>query len=106
MWAAIGTNLKMTEGDFGVPVVFSVNGVDFTGSDSIKLTVKDAVNGTEKFNKVITGVSGNTFQMMLSQAESGQLTVGQYVYSLDWYINNVFNCNLVSASSFTVIDKA
>lgn len=105
MWAAVGTNLKMAEGDYGVPIVFSIKNVEFSGFDSIRLTVKDTVNGTGIFTKTISDLSGNTFQIMLTSAESALIPVGEYVYALDWYINDVFLCNLVPVGLITVLDK-
>ena len=106
MWAALGTNLKMTEDDYGVPIYFSVKNAKFSTLDSIKLTVKDTINGTEKFSKTISNLSGNIFQLYLTAAESALLPIGQYIYSLDWYCNEVFLCNLVAASSLIVTEKA
>lgn len=105
MWSAVGTNLKMVEGDYGVPVVFSVKNVEFSGLDAIKLTVKNTVNGEAIFEKTVSNLTGNTFNIALTAAETALLPVGQYVFALDWYTNNVFMCNLVAVGQLSVLEK-
>ena len=106
MWAVSGTDLRMTEGDYGIELPVTISGTTLTASDSVKLTLKDTMNGTTKLEKVFTDISQNTFDLTLTAEESEGLPVGNYVYSLDWFQDGVFMCNIITAATFKVVDKA
>ena len=105
MWAVIGNDLKMTEGDYGLQLPVTISGTTFTASDEVMFTLKDRVNGSTILTKTFANIEDNTFNLELTEAESAQLSVGKYVYSLDWYQNGNFMCNIVPVASFKVGEK-
>lgn len=106
MWAVSGNDLQMAEGDFGIQLPVTVNGTTLTASDSLKITFKTRKNGQTILEKEFTDISQNTVNLELTAAESALFPVGLYVYSLDWYQNGVFMCNIVLCAPFKVVDKA
>ena len=106
MWAAIGNNLKMAEGDFGIALPITITGPTFTSSDAVKLTIKDKNNGSVLLEKDFSNISQNTVSLELTSAETALLPVGGYVYSLDWYQLGHFMCNIILSARFEVEDKA
>ena len=106
MWAVTGLNLNMTEQDYGVQLPVEVRGAEFGPADTIKLVIKEKMNGPSILEKDFTNLSENIFNLVLTQAESNSLPVGDYVYRLDWYNNGSFMDCLVERSHFKVVDKA
>ena len=109
MWALItedGANISMVEGDYGIILPISVSGIEIGFDDVIKVTVKDGKNGNTIVEKNFTGIEDNVIPLSFSAAESADLTVGKYVYNLDWYHNSVFLCNIVNCAMLKVVDKA
>lgn len=93
----------MTEGDYGIELPITVSGVTLGASDSLKITI---ANGTPIIEKEFSDISQNTVNLFLTESESALLPVGTYVYSLDWYQNGSFLCNIVPFGLFEVGDKA
>ena len=106
MWAVNGQDLKMCEGDWGVELPITITGATFSASDEVKLTIKTAVNGDVILTKTFTNISQNTVDLELTEAESALLSVGTYAYSLDWYQDSAFLCNIIPFALFKVVDKA
>lgn len=106
MWAVNGTDLAMTEGDWGVALPITVSGVTITSGDELVLTIKSARNGTTLVEKTFSDITNNTVNLELTEAESALLGVGRHVYSLDWYQDGAFLCNIIPLSEFRVVDKA
>lgn len=106
MWGVVGYNLTMAEGDFGISLPITVTGPTFTAQDSVKLTVKDSMNGNTLLEKDYTNITQNTVNLELTSAETALLPVGLYVYSLDWYQLGHFLCNIIPAAGWKVVDKA
>lgn len=104
MWAVNGNHLTMTEGDWGVELPVKISGVTFTASDAVRIVIKkgETVLATRDF----TNISENTVNLELTEAESALFSVGTYVYSLDWYQNGAFMCNIIPSAVFKVVDKA
>ena len=48
----------------------------------------------------------NTVELSLTEAQSALLPVGDYVYALDWYRDEVFMCNIIPQGVFRVVKKA
>ena len=94
----------MSEGDFGVELPITISGVTLGAGDSIKITI--ANGNTPVIQKEFTNILQNTIGFELTEAESALLPVGDYVYSMDWYQDGVFLCNLVPFALFKVGDKA
>lgn len=99
MWSVDENEITMCEGDYGIDLPISIEGAELSVGDSLMITIKDVINGTEYLQKSFTD------SLSLTAAESAQLPVGKYVYALDWYRNSTFLCNIIPKSKFTVVDK-
>ena len=104
MWNVDGLYLSMVDGDYGIALPFTFDGITPAASDSMLLTIK-AVDGTtalieKTFENPVSGIS-----LELTEAESALLPVGVYNYSLDWYRNGVFMCNIIPTAFLKVVDK-
>lgn len=106
MWYTKANDIQMTEGDFGIDLPIKIIGPTFDEYDQVKLTVKDRMNGTTILEKFFSDVQENEIKLVLTASESARLPVGIYVYSLDWYQDGHFLCNLLPASVYKVVDKA
>ena len=105
MWVVNGSNLQMAEGDYGLTLPITIDGAELSTADTIKLTIKRTRNGDTVIEKDMTPTD-NTVNFVITATETAKLFVGVYVYSLDWYQNGVFMCNLVLCAPFKVVDKA
>ena len=106
MWKVNAYTLLMTEGDFGVELPITISGTTLAASDSVKLTIKKSVDGDVVLDKTFTNISNNTFNLVLTEAETALLPVGTYVYVLDWYQSGTFMCNIIERADFKVVNKA
>ena len=93
----------MVEGDFGLELPITVSGVTLAANDEIK--VKIAKGDSIIIEKTYDNISNNTVKLTLTEAESALLPVGNYCYSLDWYQDDAFMCNVIQRSGFKVVDK-
>jgi hypothetical protein len=100
------TDITMTEGDYGVSIPFVVQGVTIDAGDSVLLTIKKEKNGKEILEKNFTNIVANTIDVSFTEAETDDLKIGSYVYTLDWYKNGVFMYCLVNNAKLKVEDKA
>ena len=98
-WTVDENEITMCEGDYGIELPITVTGVELTEDDSLMITIKDAMNGNQLLQKSFKEA------LSLTAVESTQLPVGKYVYSLDWYQNAVFMCNIIPKAPFKVVDK-
>ena len=105
MWVVKGYELKMTEGDYGVELPVTVHGTELQLADQIKITIKNKTNGDVIISKTYGDFESNTFPFEITQEETALLPVGMYVYSLDWYQNNVFMCNIIPNALLRVVEK-
>lgn len=103
MWVVSGNSLTMTEGDYGLALPVSVTGAAFSDGDTLRFTFKEVPNGdvilTKDFN-----ASGEV-ALELTAEDSALFRVGTYVYSLDWYREGSFMCNIIPQAGFKVVDK-
>lgn len=106
MWKVNETDLSMTEGDFGIQLPVTFEGITFGQSDAIRITIKDKKNGTELLVKEFSPVTDNAVNLVFTEAESALLPVGVYAYSLDWFEEGNFRCNIITESKIKVVDKA
>lgn len=104
MWDVQGIHLTMTEGDWGVKLPVTISGVTFTASDAVRITIKKGEDTL--VTRDFTNITQNTVNLELTEAESALLHVGSYAYSLDWYQDGAFMCNVVPLGIFKVVDKA
>ena len=106
-WSVDGHNLTMTVGDYGVGLTFNLDvGATLGVSDSVKFVFKKNVGGTELFHKDINGITNNAVELVLDQEDSAKLSIGSYVYSLDWYQSGSFIDCLIDVASLKVVKKA
>ena len=107
MWYVSGTTLQMAEGDYGISLPVKVSGTTLTASDSLKFIFKTGKNGTTILEKNYASPAQNTVNLEFTEAESALFRAGgTFAYSLDWYQNGRFMCNLVPVGIFKVVDKA
>ena len=104
MWNVNGITLNMTEGDWGVKLPVTVTGVTFTANDSVRIKIQRGE--TTIIEKEYTNITQNTFDLEFTEAESALLPVGSYLYSLDWYQDGAFMCNIIPSGRFVVGGKA
>lgn len=105
MWAVNNNDLKMAEGDWGVQLPITVSGVTFSSSDVLSFVFKKGMNGDIVLTKVYTP-DHNTVNLEFTEAETELFPVGTYVYSMDWYQNGAFLCNVIPSAFLKVVDKA
>lgn len=105
-WRSSGKNLQFVEGDWGIAELVKIHGAEITENDSFKFTFKTKRNGELILEKIYTDLEENTIELSLTEQESQLFPVGSYVYSLDWYQNGLFLCNIVECGSLKVVDKA
>lgn len=106
MWVVNKQTLQMVEGDWGIELPISIDGVTLTASDEVLITIKTEKNGDTVLTKNYDNISENTIDFSLTEAETALLPVGSYVYSLDWYQDGAFMCNIIPSAAFKVVDKA
>lgn len=99
MWAVDENDISMCEGDYGVELPISIDGAELADTDAFRITIKDAMNGTEIVSVDFVDA------LSLNSIETALLPVGKYVYSLDWYRDGEFLCNIIPKAKFTVVDK-
>ena len=105
MWRVDGNNLQMVEGDYGMTLPVEITGSTLGSADSIKFTFKAVLNGSVVLEKDFDSITDNTVELQFTEAESGLFHVGSYLYSLDWYQDGRFMCNIIPAARFKVVDK-
>lgn len=106
MWVVNRYDLQMAEGDYGIQLPVTINGTTLTEHDSLKFVFKTRKNGNTILEKDFSSISENTVNLEFTEEESALFPVGLYVYSLDWYQDGSFMCNIVLCSVFKVVDKA
>lgn len=105
MLKGIGKKIIMTEGDYGLELPIKITGATFENNDKIKMIIKDYKNGTTLLEKEYNNITNNTFNFNLTEQETEIFKPANYVYSLDWYRNGDFLCNIVPNGQFEVEDK-
>ena len=105
MWNVNGNSLQMCEGDYGITLPVTITGATFGEGDALRFTFKAVPNGETILTKEYTP-ENNALVLSFTSAETAKFPQGGYCYSLDWYKNGNFMCNLVPAASFKVVDKA
>lgn len=105
MWKVTGTDIYMTEGDYGTSLPYTARNVTMTADDRMKFTFKKGKNGDTVLTKEYTPAS-NTVNLEFTAAESALFPAGAYAYTLDWYQHDLFMSCLIENGQFRVGDKA
>ncbi len=100
-WTVEDNEITMCEGDYGIDLPITITGVELTDADSLMITIRETINAPG--DPVL--VKSFTEALSLSADDTLQLPVGKYVYSLDWYKNDQFMCNIIPKAPFKVVDK-
>lgn len=106
MWRVADLMITMTEGDYGLKLPVTLNGVTMSANDEIRLTIKDRINGNELVTLNYSDIQDDTFNIELTEADTNKLPVGSFVYSVEWYQDGFFMCCLVEKAPFKVVEKA
>lgn len=104
MWKADGNNIQMTVGDYGIKLPISVSSITVGQYDEMRFKI--ANQNAAVLELTFSNISGNTIDLELTAEQSAKLRVGSYIYSLDWYQNGSFMCNLIERALFKVVAKA
>ena len=104
MWNSNGNAIRMVEGEYGVDLPLTINGVTLTANDELRLAIKQ--DGQTVLEKTYAEIVDNTINVRLTEAESETLPTGKYLYSLAWFQDGVFLCYLIEKAPFEVVDAA
>lgn len=104
MWKADGNNIQMTVGDYGIKLPISVSSITVGQYDEMRFKI--ANQNAAVLELTFSNISDNTIDLELTAEQSAKLRVGSYIYSLDWYQNGSFMCNLIDRALFKVVAKA
>lgn len=106
-WSVSGNNMTICEGDWGVGLKCTLGDeMTLTENDKVLFTFKTQKNGETLFTKEYGNIQDNTVWLEFTEEESNLLPVGTYVYSLDWYQDGAFLCNITPSAILKVVDKA
>ncbi len=106
MWKVNGDKLQMAKGDYGISLPVTVTGASFGAHDSLKFTFVRPQNSYVVLEKEFSNIEQNTANLEFTAEESALFRSGTYAYSLDWYQDGNFMCNIIPRASFEVVDKA
>ena len=106
MWTGTANQLEMVEGDYGIILPFTIKGVLLSQHDKMVFSFKRRLNGETILTKEYSNITNNTVNLSLTSQESKLFNPGNYVYTLDWYQQGVFQSNLISCGHLKVVDKA
>lgn len=105
-WSVLNNTIKMTESDFGVALPIELTGMEIAASDTVKLTVKNEVNGEPLLEYSYTNITDGKVNLVISESDSAKLPSGTYFYVLDWCKDGSFMYNIIECGLFKVVDKA
>lgn len=103
MWIVSGTGLTMTEGDYGIALPVNLSGFNFIEGDTIRYTFKEVPNAGVILQKDFA--AGGAIGLTFTADESAKFRVGNYVYSVDWFREGSYLCNILAQATFKVVDK-
>lgn len=106
MWEVSGYNLQMVVGDYGMALPVAIVGTELTSGDSIKFAFKRTVRGGSVLEKEYGNIENNTVNLVFSASDSEKFSIGSYVFSMDWYRDGQFMCNIIPVGSLKVVEKA
>lgn len=106
MWEVNGENVKMIEGDFGFELPFTFNDIVISPQDDIKLEIKKEKDDDAILTFIFSDIQNNEIKLLLTKNDSEKLSVGNYLYTIDWYQGESFLGNIINGALFKVANKA
>ena len=99
-------NIKMVEGDYGIVLPIKLENKTISSDDKFSIKIFKEINGELVVKKEYSNIQDNTIEFKLTKEESALLSVGEYVYDLDWFQEDAFLGNILANKKFTVKEKA
>ena len=106
MWVVDKMNLQMTEGDYGIALPITITGTTLGENDTVTIAIKRIGARTPLVESSFTSIVDNEISFSLAQADTSLLPVGRYVWTMDWFSEGSFMCNIIRAGCFEVVSKA
>lgn len=108
MWTVDNKTFKieMTEGDYGIDLPIRFKKIELSSNDSIKIVFKTQKEDKPLIEKTFTNIENNVINLSFSAQETQKLSVGLYIYVMDWYKDGYFMCNLIKEAVLKVNNKA
>ncbi len=106
MITAEDTEIKMTEGDFGVALPIEISVEQLTADDVFSIKIFKSINTEPLIIKEYSNIKDNIIEFKLTKEDSLKLSVGKYKYDLDWYQGESFLENIIAKENFIVEEKA
>ena len=97
--------ILMVEGDYGLHLPITINGVTMGSEDKLNFYIKKIKDGEKVVEQTYENIENNTFNLSFSKEQSDKLPVGRYKYAIDWYKEDDFYCNIIKGKEFQVEDK-
>ena len=106
MWLVYGNNLQMTEGDYGIELPVTISGATLQQGDTLRFTFKEAAGAENLLVKEYSESTENAVFLEFTAQDTALFEAGHtYVYSLDWYREGTFLCNVIPRGILKVVDK-
>lgn len=82
MFRAIGTYLKMNEGDYGDVISFKLTSETILATDTIKFIIEDIKTKNKIIVKECDVIDTSTFETSLTQEDTNELSIGSYIWGI------------------------
>lgn len=98
--------IEMVEGDYGIVLPIRLENRTLSSNDKFSIKIFKEINEEPIVEKEYSNIKDNTIEFKLTKEETALLSVGKYVYDLDWFQDNAFLGNILAKKKFTVKEKA
>lgn len=82
MFRAIGTYIKMNEGDYGDVITFKLTSETILLTDTIKFIIEDIKTKNDIIVKECEVVDTDSFETALTQEDTNKLSIGSYLWGI------------------------
>lgn len=82
MFRAVGTYLKMNEGDYGDVISFKLTSETILTTDTIKFIIEDIKTKNKIIVKECNVIDTSTFETSLTQEDTNKLLIGSYIWGI------------------------
>lgn len=82
MFRAVGTYLKMNEGDYGDVISFKLTSETILATDTIKFIIEDIKTKNKIIVKECDVIDTSTFETSLTQEDTNELSIGSYIWGI------------------------